>query len=100
MGLRKAAMLKLTAQAQEIEAGVRRGKLTRDPSGIWMLDSVPLSTWLQEFEGHELVLIIGALDDERAAAVRTCSRCGRDYTDPECPHCQEARQRLRPRWKD
>lgn len=98
MGLRKAAILKLVTQAQELEIGVQRGRLTRDMAGQWLLDSLPLAQWLQQFEGRELVLIAGPLDDDRPVEVRTCSRCGRDYTDPECPYCHETRQRLRPKW--
>ncbi len=98
MSLRKAAVLKLATQAQELDIRVHRGRLTRDSAGHWMMDSVPLSDWLQQFEGHEMVLIAGSLDDDRPAVVRTCTRCGRDYTDPECPFCHEARQRLRPNW--
>src|SRR5512140_3624825 len=98
MGLRKAAILKLVTQAQELEVGVQRGRLTRDDAGRWLLDQGELLSFLQKYEGHEVVLIAAALDDERPATVRTCSRCGRDYTDPECPHCAETRHRLRPKW--
>ncbi len=98
MGVRKAAVLKLVTQAQELELGVQRGRLTRDATGRWLIDATPLAAWLEKLEGHELVLIAGLLDDDRPVAVRTCSRCGRDYTDPECPYCHETRQRLRPKW--
>ncbi len=98
MSLRKAAVLKLVTQAQELEAGVQRGRLTRDAGGTWLIDHTPLAEWLSRYEGHEVALIAALLDDERPAAVRTCSRCGRDYTDPECPTCKEARHRLRPGW--
>jgi hypothetical protein len=98
MNLRRAALLKLGTQAQELEASVQRGRLARGPDGEWRLGDQTLAAWLQRFEGHELVLIAGLLDDERPPVVRTCGRCGRDYTDPECPHCQEVRHRLRPKW--
>jgi rubrerythrin len=99
MNLRKAAILKLTSQAQELQAGTVRGRLARNAEGHWSIDNTVLEDWLKQFEGRELVLIAGLLDDERPADVHTCNRCGREYTDPECPHCAEVRQRLRPRWQ-
>ena len=42
-----------------------------------------------------MVLVLGALDDDRPVETRTCRTCGRDYTDVECPYCRANRIRLR-----
>jgi hypothetical protein len=37
------------------------------------------------------------LTDERPIDPRTCRTCGREYYGIECPHCRDARIRLRGR---
>ena len=98
MNLRKANVLRLATTAHEMEMGVLRGRLFRDPaSGNWQGEGLDLGLWLRQFEGQEIVLIAGRLDDDRPVPVRVCRTCGREYSDVECPYCREARQRLRGR---
>jgi hypothetical protein len=35
------------------------------------------------------------IDDDRPIEERVCRTCGRKYIGVECPHCREARVRLR-----
>jgi hypothetical protein len=95
---RKASIRELSKAAYELESGVLEGHLTRDSeSGVWMVGTRQLDTWLERYEGHEVVLIVASLDDERPMPVRTCRTCGREYRGTECPRCREARIRLRGR---
>ena len=41
--------------------------------------------------------IIGVIGDERPVDPRVCRTCGREYYGLECPHCRDARMRLRGR---
>lgn len=95
MSVRKASVLELATAAFELDASVMRGRLSRLPNGTWALDGRPVHDWLARYEGQELVLIAASLDDPRDMPSRTCPRCGRDYQGAYCPHCHEARIRLR-----
>lgn len=96
MSLRKAAVLDLATAAYEIDAEVRRGIL-RKADGHWTIGGLDVDEWLSRFEGHEAVMIAASLSDDRPIDARTCSRCGREFVGIECPHCREARIRLRGR---
>jgi len=96
MSLRKAAVLDLATAAYEIEADVRRGVL-KQVDGRWTVAGQEVGEWLRRFEGHEVVLIAASLSDDRPIDQRICSRCGREFVGIECPHCREARLRLRGR---
>jgi hypothetical protein len=85
----------LAAEALQIGAKALRGPLRREgETGCWAIGSVKLSSWLDSYEGQELIVIVLPLDSA-AAARKVCRTCGREYDGPECPHCREVRQRLR-----
>jgi hypothetical protein len=94
-GMRRAAIYKLAAAAQEVELQVMSGIASLDEDGRWLIGDHDLLTWLSAHEGEELVLVIGSLADERPVEERTCRTCGRDYMDLECPYCRANRIRLR-----
>ncbi len=92
---RRAAIYKLSVAAQEADLDAMSGVLEQDENGRWKIGFQDLSAWLSAHKGEELVLVLGALEDERPIEVRTCRTCGRDYQDLECPHCRANRIRLR-----
>jgi hypothetical protein len=92
--MRRATIYKLAAAAHEMELDVMSGVLRHDDNG-WHIGQHDLAAWLDAHSGEEMVLVLGALSDEREVQVRTCRTCGRDYTDLECPHCRANRIRLR-----
>ena len=96
MSLRKASVLEMASAAYELDASVRRGVL-RKVEGRWMVMGDDLDSWLTPFDGQEVVLIAASLSDERPLEARTCRTCGREFTGLECPHCRDARIRLRGR---
>ncbi len=99
---RRAAILKLASTAYEMDLRVVNGELKRDENGRLQINSLTsealsLEQLFAEYEGQELVLVIGSLADNRPVPTRICRTCGRDYTDLECPHCRSNRIRLRGR---
>lgn len=96
MSLRKASVLEMATAAYELDASVRRGPL-RKIDGQWTVLGESLDNWLNKLDGQEVVLIAASLSDERPLETRTCRTCGREYVGLECPHCREARVRLRGR---
>ena len=94
-GMRRAAIYKLAAAAQEIDLEVMSGIARLDENGRGLIGDHELLTRLSAHEGEELVLVIGSLADERPIEERTCRTCGRDYMDLECPYCRANRIRLR-----
>jgi hypothetical protein len=97
MSVRKASVLELATAAYDLDANVMRGRLTKSPDGSWRITGVDVAGWLAKLDGQEIVLIAASLDDTREVSPRTCPRCGREYTGAYCPHCREARLRLRGR---
>ena len=95
MSVRKASVLELATAAYDLQAGVTRGRLTRSPDGGWTVGGLDIAAWLAKYDGQEIVLIAASLDDSREVEPRTCPRCGREYVGAYCPHCREARIRLR-----
>jgi len=95
MSVRKASVLELATAAYDLDASVMRGRLIRSPDGSWTITGVGIDGWLAKYEGQEIVLIAASMDDSREVSPRTCPRCGREYTGAYCPHCREARLRLR-----
>ena len=93
--MRRAVILKLAAEAYEMELDVANGVLSRDEEGHWLVGHHNIAHWLAAHEGEELVLIMGSMQDEVEVPTRTCHTCGRDYTDRECPYCRASRLRLR-----
>ncbi len=94
-GMRRATIYKLAAAAQEAELEVLNGNLHQNEEGVWYVGARPLSSWLVDHEGQDVVVVLGSLADERPMQVRSCRTCGRDYTDLECPYCRANRIRLR-----
>jgi hypothetical protein len=97
MSVRKASVLELATAAYDLDATVLRGRLTKLPDGTWTVGGVNVEGRMAQLEGHEIVVIVASLDDTREVLPRTCPRCGREYTGAFCPHCREARIRLRGR---
>jgi hypothetical protein len=97
MSVRKASVLELATAAYDLDAHVMRGRLLKLPNGGWTITGVDVADWLAQLDGQEIVLIAASLDDTREVSPRTCPRCGREYTGAYCPHCREARLRLRGR---
>jgi hypothetical protein len=96
MSLRKASVLEMATAAYELDAAVKRGILQRVDGRLTIMGE-DLDSVLQRFEGQEIVLIAASLSDERPIDPRTCRTCGREYFGLECPHCRDARIRLRGR---
>lgn len=90
-------MRRLAASAYEMDLDVVDGLLQQDENGRWLIGDQPLDDWLVKHAGQELVMVLGALNDQRQLQVRTCRTCGRDYQDLDCPTCRANRQRLRGR---
>ncbi len=97
MSIRKASVLELATAAYDLDATVLRGRLGKSPDGTWTIGGIKIEERIAPLEGQEIVVIIASLEDSRAVETRICARCGRDYTGAFCPHCREARLRLRGR---
>ena len=98
MSVRKASVLELATAAYDLDASVMRGRLIQIAG--WKLDDHGRGCGglaCPNMEGQEIVLIAASMDDTREVSPRTCPRCGREYTGAYCPHCREARLRLRGR---
>jgi hypothetical protein len=96
MSMRKATVLEMATAAYELNAAVKRGVLHR-VEGKLMIMGEDLGEVLKRFEGQEIVIIAASLNDERPIDPRVCRTCGREYFGMECPHCRDARMRLRGR---
>ena len=96
MTMRKASVLELATAAYELDAAVKRGMLYRQAGRLTIMGE-DLEEVLKRFEGQEIVLIAASLNDERPIDPRVCRTCGREYFGLECPHCRDARIRLRGR---
>ena len=94
---RRAAILKLASAAYEMNLDVMNGTIHQTADGRWQVGSHDLTTFLERHQGEELVIVVGAVEDDRPVETRTCRTCGRDYTDLECPYCRANRIRLRGR---
>jgi hypothetical protein len=96
MSMRKASVLEMATAAYELDAAVKRGVLHRVEGKLTIMGE-DLSEVLKRFEGQEIVIIVASLNDERPIDPRVCRTCGREYFGLECPHCRDARVRLRGR---
>ncbi len=97
MTLSKANALRLANRAMEDGALVWRGSVAQDEDGQFMIGGRSLSEWLTRSVGQEAIVILGRIDSGGQSQLHQCSRCGRDYEGTECPHCSQARARLRGR---
>lgn len=95
--LRRAAILKLASTAYEMKLDVMNGRIEKTANGRWQVGSHDLSTFLEQHQGEEIVVVLGMLDDNEPVETRTCRTCGRDYAEVECPFCRANRIRLRGR---
>ncbi len=94
MTMRKASVLELATAAYELDAAVKRGLLHRVEGRLAIMGE-DIESLLERFEGQEIVLIAASLSDERPIEMKVCGTCGREYYGLECPHCRDARIRLR-----
>lgn len=95
---RRASIRELATAAYELDSGVIEGRIRRDAQeGTWRIGDTPLQDWLSKYEGQEIVLIVASLDDDRPLPTKVCRTCGTEFRGVECPHCREARIRLRGR---
>jgi hypothetical protein len=85
----------LAKRGAEMGARVLRGTLSVGDTEIH-LDDKRLSEWLAEYDGTEFLLIAAPIGRSNIESeIKTCLTCGRDYRGDRCPHCAEARARLR-----
>ncbi len=96
MSMRKATVLDMATAAFELDAAVKRGVLHRVEGRLAIMGE-DVDSILKRYEGQEIVLIAASLNDERPIEPRVCRTCGREYFGLECPHCRDARMRLRGR---
>lgn len=95
MTISKSEARQLTINVTEMGAQVLRGVLTLGSEGA-TINNVAVLDWLAQHAGVEIMLIatpVGHAVDENE--LKTCPQCGRDYKREACPHCAEARARLR-----
>ena len=95
MSISKSNARRLAISSIEAGAHVLRGLLTVGPNGV-TIDRTDIDEWLAQYANQELILIaapVGPVDV--GDQVKTCYTCGRDYKEDTCPHCAEARARLR-----
>ena len=97
MTLSKVNALRLSNRAMEDGALVWRGPLAQGEDGQFTIGDRNLSEWLSRCVGQEVIVVLGRIDTGAQTQLRQCSRCGRDYEGIECPHCSQARARLRGR---
>ena len=97
MTLSKANALRLSNRAMEDGALVWRGSLAQGEDGQFTIGGRNLSEWLSQHTGQEVIVVLGRIDASAQTQLRQCSACGRDYEGTECPHCSQARARLRGR---
>jgi len=83
----------LANRAYGAGASVLRGQLVSD-GGRLIIGDVDLQEWLREHVGHEVILVAASIGETEGQR-RTCRICGREYDGLECPHCRDARLRLR-----
>ncbi|RMF00263.1 MAG: hypothetical protein D6768_13210 [Chloroflexi bacterium] len=95
MAISRSDVRTLTRRSMEMGARVLRGTLHIDADGIRIGDT-DLAAWLAEYAGHEFMLVAATVGRSVVESdLKSCNICGRDYTGDHCPHCAEARARLR-----
>jgi len=82
-------------RAAFIYGSTARGtELASSDIDLMIIGDVDLQGWLREHVGHEVVLVAASIGETEGQR-RTCRICGREYDGLECPHCRDARLRLR-----
>lgn len=95
MAISRSDARQLAKHSTEMGARVLRGTLLVQPDGV-SIDSTDLARWLAEYNGLEFMLIAAPIGRSTVESeVKSCFTCGRDYRGDQCPHCAEARARLR-----
>jgi hypothetical protein len=97
MTLSKASALRLAGDAMNMGAVALRGPLWQEEDGQFSIGDRNLTEWLGRYAGQELIVILAPVDTGSHTRLQQCGTCGRDYEGVECPHCAEARARLRGR---
>ena len=97
MTISKANALRLANRAMEDGAMVWRGPLAQGQDGQITVGDRNLSEWLSRYAGQEVIIVFGRIEAGAQTQLRQCTACGRDYEGLECPHCSQARARLRGR---
>jgi hypothetical protein len=95
MTISKSEAQRLSKDAAAMGARIVRGVL-KVGSAEARIGQTDVLTWLDKDAGSEVMLIVvplGARLGQNEAKI--CYTCGRDYTGEACPHCAEARARLR-----
>ncbi|MCG3208244.1 MAG: hypothetical protein FOGNACKC_01847 [Anaerolineae bacterium] len=95
MAISRSDARQLAKHSAEMGARVLRGTLTIEPDGL-TIDGTRLAEFLAEYNGSEFILIAAPIGRSYIESeIKTCFTCGRDYRGDQCPHCAEARARLR-----
>lgn len=95
MAISRSDARQLAKQCAEMGARVLRGTLSVGPEGV-TVDATDLAQWLAEYDGSEFIVVAAPIGRGYIESdVKTCYTCGRDYKGDKCPHCAEARARLR-----
>jgi hypothetical protein len=86
---------RLSQDAAEMGARMVRGVLKVGTEGA-KIGQTDILAWLAKDAGSEVMLIVLPLGARLGQSeAKICYTCGRDYTGEACPHCTEARARLR-----
>ncbi len=104
---RRATIQRLASAAQEQGVEVVQGIVEHSAEG-WKIGAYSLNQWLQANEGQEIIAMLSNMGNEVSAetlsptpayynTTRTCRKCGRDYSESDCPHCRHQRERIRGR---
>ena len=97
MALSKVNALRLASKAIDMGAAALRGPIRLGEEGQFTIGDRNLSEWLSRYAGQEVIVILAPVDASSYVERRQCGVCGRDYEGEECPHCAQARARLRGR---
>ena len=94
MTVSKSEARRLAKDGLEMGAHVLRGILKVGPDGV-TVNETNIAEWLSRHAGSELILIAVPVGKITEGEIKSCRQCGRDYEGEACPHCAEARARLR-----
>lgn len=95
MAISKSEARQLAINAAEMGAHILRGVVTIGPNGATITET-DVSEWLAQYANVEIMLIAAPVNTVAIENdLKSCYTCGRDYRGEACPHCAEARARLR-----
>ncbi len=84
----------LSGTAARMGATVLGGTLSKQGER-YIINKTDVTELLEKLVGQNVLLIIGDVSENSRPEVKVCLTCGREYTEDECPHCANARSRLR-----